>query len=160
MGTESIHRVARRHDIPKAIRALDVLPSHYLDITTETVNPALEASPERWARASLEDASAVGRSVAWRALLNLRLKSGLSSDHVAGWKIVDRGAKWIRLEASSWFMTANIVFHEEDGQVSFATYIRYDNPIAKIVWTPVSVIHRRLAPDVLRAGVRRVERSS
>jgi hypothetical protein len=78
---------------------------------------------------------------------------------VAGWKIADRGDSWIRVEASSWFMTANIVFQIDEGRVSFATFIRYDRPVAALVWTPVSIIHRAIAPDFLRAAVKRVERS-
>jgi hypothetical protein len=55
-------------------------------------------------------------------------------------------------------MTANIIFQFDGDQVSFATLIRYDRGIARMVWTPVSVIHRKLAPDVLRAAVKRIDR--
>lgn len=74
-------------------------------------------------------------------------------------KIADRGASWIRLEANSWFMSANIVFHVEQDRVTFAALILYDNPGAAIVWTPVSAMHRRLAPEVPRAAVVRIGRT-
>lgn len=145
--------------IPKAIRALDTLPSDYVDLFTATASEAAETSPEQWARAALEGASPAGRFIAWRMILGLRLEPRSSPDYVAGWKIADRGDSWIRMEASSWFMTANIVFHVDDEQVSFATFIRYDRWMATLVWTPVSAIHRRLAPDVLRHAVRRINGS-
>ena len=156
-GTTAV--VARQRDIPEAIRALDTLPSDYVDLFVATTGDAAKTSPEQWARAALEGASALGRFMAWRVLLGLRLESRPSPDHLAGWKIADRGDDWIRIEASSWFMTANIVFQVDAARVSFATFIRYDNPIAAVVWTPVSAIHRRVAPDVLSAAVRRINRS-
>lgn len=158
MRTDSAPTVVRRHDIPEAIRALDVLPSDYVDLFVATTPDAARTTPEGWARAALDEASAAGRFMAWRVALGLRLESQPSPEHVAGWKVVDRGDTWIRIEARSWFMTANIAFQVEEGNVSFATFIRYDNPVAKVVWTPVSAIHRRIAPDVLRAAVRRVHR--
>lgn len=151
--------VARQREIPQAIRALDALPSDYIDVFTATAIKASHTPAEQWARAALEAASPLGRFLAWRALLGLRLESGTSSDHVAGWRITDQDQNWIRIEASSWFMTGNIVFIVEEDQVSFATLIRYDHSVGPLVWTPVSVIHRRIAPDVLRAAVRRRARN-
>lgn len=150
--------VIRQRSIPPAIRALDALPSDYVDLFTATARNAADVSPEEWARAALEGASPAGRFIAWRVLLGLRLGPSSSADHVAGWKIVDRGHSWIRLEASSWFMTANIVFQVEQGQVAFASFIRYDHPPAAVIWTAVSAIHRRVAPDVLHHAVRRINR--
>ena len=150
--------VARRKDIPIRIRALDTLPSDYVDLFTAVTDSAATSSAERWARAALEEASALGRFVAWRVLLGLRLETQRSPKHVAGWEIVGAADDRIRIEARSWFMTANIVFQVEPGEVSFATLIRYDNPVAKLVWTPVSAIHRQLAPEVLRAAVWRMGR--
>ena len=151
--------LVQQRTIPNAIRALDTLPSDYSDVFTATASEAAKTSPEQWARAALEGASPVGRFIAWRVVLGLRLESQSSPDYVAGWKIADRGESWIRMEASSWFMTANIVFQVDDEQVSFATFIRYDGRMAEVVWTPVSAVHRRLAPEVLRHAVRRIDRS-
>ncbi|MEA2516412.1 MAG: hypothetical protein QOG16_250, partial [Actinomycetota bacterium] len=150
--------VLQQLTIPDAISALDVLPSDYIDLFVATTPQATDASPELWARVALEEASAAGRFVAWRLLLGLRLESEPSQDHVAGWKIAERGEDWIRIEASSWFMTANIVFTVAENEVSFTTLIRYDRAIAKAIWTPISAIHRQLAPGVLYAAVRRINR--
>jgi hypothetical protein len=97
--------------------------------------------------------------MAWQAVLGLRLESQPSPDYIAGWKIVDRGESWIRLEASGWSMTANIIFKVDEEEVSFVTLIRYDRRVAALIWTPVSAIHRRLAPGFLGHGVRRINRS-
>ncbi|MFF8609571.1 hypothetical protein ACF06X_26990 [Streptomyces sp. NPDC015346] len=107
-------------------------------------------SPEQWARAAFEDVAGLQGQFVWRILLGLRLKRRASPDHVAGWRIADRCDRGIRLEARSWMMTGNLVIHVEDEKVSLATIVRYDRPIAARVWSPLSAIHRRLAPDLLR----------
>jgi hypothetical protein len=119
----------------------------------------MDVSPEQWARAAVEGASPAGRFLAWRVICGLRLQPQPSPDYVGGWKIADRSDNWIRMEASSWFMTAHIVFQIDEGCVSFATLIRYDRRVAALIWTPVSILHRAVAPDFLRAAVKRVERS-
>ena len=96
-----------------------------------------------------------GRSapILWR-LLGLRLGPRPSPDHVQGWTIADRGASWIRLETSSWFMTAHAVAHVADEQLSLALFLRYDRPIAALIWAPVSVLHRRAVPVMLHQAVK------
>lgn len=150
--------VVRQPAMPAAIRALDVPPSDYFDLFVATTEDAELLSAEEWSRLALEESSELGRFVAWRVLLGLRLGPERSPDHVAGWRIVDNDPRAIRIEASSRFMTANIVFHVEPLQVSFATLIRYDNPGAPLVWTAVSVIHRKIAPEILRSAVTRLDR--
>ena len=152
--------VVQERTLSGTIRALDVLPSDYHDVFTAIARDAARTSPERWARVALEGISPLGRFLAWRMLLGLRLEPRPSPDHLAGWRIVDRGDDWIRMESDSWFLTANVIFHVDEDHVSFATLIRYDRPIARLVWTPVSAIHRRLAPGVVRSAVRRVARGS
>jgi hypothetical protein len=158
MRSDIMPLVHQQHRIPEAIRALDRLPCDYVDVFTATANDATDVPPEEWARATIEGASAAGRFMAWQAILGLRLDKRPAPDHIAGWMIAERGDTWIRLEASSWSMTANMIFQIAEETVSFATLIRYDRPVAAFVWTPVSAIHRRLAPDFLGHGVRRINR--
>jgi hypothetical protein len=150
--------VVQQNDIPGWIRGLVTDPD-YVDLFAAPVPDATNISPERWARAAIEEAPAAGRFLAWRVLCGLRLERQHSPTYIAGWKIADRGDNWIKLEASSSLMTANMTFQVEEGLVSFATFIRYDRPIARLVWTPVSAIHRAVAPGFLHAAVRRVDRS-
>jgi hypothetical protein len=138
-------------NIPDAIRGLDTLARlDYVDLFTATTSGTTDESAEEWARAALEE-TPTGRSAPalWR-LLGVRLGPTPSPDYVQGWTIADRGEDWIRIEATSWFMTAHAVVHVDDGHVSLALFVRYDRPIAALIWPPVSVMHRRAVPVMLR----------
>jgi len=69
---------------------------------------------------------------------------------VGGWKIGDRDDNWVRLEAASWFLTAQIVVQVDPEQVSVATFIRYDRPMAAVICPPLSIGHRQAMPGLLR----------
>src|SRR5215468_6493533 len=147
--------VIQQHSIPEVIRALSGMESpDYIDLFTVTTNGAADASPERWSRAAIEDVAGLGGQVIWRGVLGLRLKSRPSTERVGGWKIADRGEDWIRLEASSWLLTAHLVTRLDDGHLSVGTFIRYDHPIAALIWVPASAVHRRLMPGLLHQTVR------
>jgi hypothetical protein len=152
--------VLRRHDIPARVSAADAFdPPDYVDLFVARTTRARDASPEEWARAAMEGANPVGRFLAWQTVLGLRLAGG-GEGHIAGWRIAQQTDDWIRVEASSWFMTAHIVFLVDDDTVSFATSVRYDRPsVAGVVWPAVAVIHRAVAPGFLLGGVHRVLRS-
>ena len=142
-------------NVPEAIRGLDTLASpDYVDLFTATTSRATDKSAEEWARATLED-TPTGRSapLLWRRL-GLRLGPTPSPDYVQGWKIADRGEDWIRIETTSWFMTAHAVVQVDDRHLSLALFIRYDRPIAAHIWTPVSVMHRRAVPVMLRQALK------
>ena len=142
-------------NVPDAIRALDAMgDADYVDAVTMTTDGHIDASPEEWARALLED-TATGRSAPrlWHAL-GLRLGPRPSPDHVQGWRIADHGEDWIRLETSSWFMTGHAVAHIGAADVTLALFVRFDRPIAAVVWPPVSVLHRRVLPVMLRQALR------
>lgn len=86
----------------------------------------------------------------WRGLLGLRLSRRASPETVAGWRIAARGTDWIRLEADSWLIAGNLVIHTVGGRLWLGTFIHYRRPLAKAAWTPLSALHRRLAPGLLR----------
>ena len=147
--------VFQQPNVPKTIRSLSTLDSpDYVDLFTVTTDGAAGRSPEQWARAGIEDAAGLAGQFVWRVLCGLRLRRRPSPDYVGGWKIADRGDNWIRLEAASWFMTAHIVVQVEVGQLSLATFIRYDQPMAALVWPPLSAGHRLAMPGLLRQTVR------
>jgi hypothetical protein len=153
--------VIQQRDIPDVIRALSSMESpDYIDLFTVTSNRAADASPERWCRTAIEDVAGLGGQFIWRGILGLRLKSRPSTERVGGWKIADRGEDWIRLEASSWFLNAHLVTRLDDGHLSVGTFIRYDRPIAALIWVPASAVHRRLMPGLLFQTVRRITSSS
>src|SRR5215467_4128623 len=153
--------VIQQGNLPEVLRALSGMDSpDYIHLFTVTTNVATAASPERSSRSVLEDLAGLGGQFIWRGILGLRLKSRPSTELVGGWKIADRGEDWIRLEASSWFLTAHLVTRLDDRHLSVGRFIRYDRPIAALIWMPASAVHRRLMPGLLDQTVRlRVRRS-
>lgn len=142
--------------LPESFRALGSLPAiDYADrFTLATDAPA---TPEQWARAMFGDVPGFAQQVIWRGLLGLRLSRGRSPDTVAGWRVTGRGEDWIRLEAASWFLSGNLVVRVGGGKVSLGTFLHYDGRLGRRVWPPLSAIHRRLVPGLLRDAVATVE---
>lgn len=153
VGYPRLSTLVGMHHVPAEVRSHGSLDSpDYVDFTASPTG-AIDRSPEEWARAVLED-TPTGRSAPtlWR-LLGLRLGPRPSPDHVQGWRIADRGESWIRLETSSWFMTAHALVHAAEEQLSLALFLRYDRAIAALIWAPVSVLHRRAVPVMLHQAV-------
>jgi hypothetical protein len=142
-------------DVPATMGSVAAMPdADYVDVSVLPADDATDWSPEQWARAVLESAPSARpfAFIPWRVLLGLRLGPWPSPDHVHGWKIAGRGDQWLWLETASWLMTCHAVVHVEDGQVSAALFVRYDHPIAALWWPPLSVVHRRAMPVILRQG--------
>jgi hypothetical protein len=143
------------HNIPESARTLSSLPDiDYADHYTLPTDA--DATPEQWARAMFGNTPSVAELLIWRGLLGLRLSRGRSPATVAGWRIGDRGDEWIRLEAASWLLTGNLLVQAADGRVSLGTFLHYDRRLARSVWLPLSAIHRRLVPGLLRAAAARI----
>lgn len=153
--------VVQERAIPPAIDRLDVIGSDYADLFVATTAVATDATAEAWARLAIEQAPAAGRFLAWQVLCALRLDAARRpAEHVAGWTITGRERCWIRLDARSWFMRANMIFLVEPDRVSFATLVRYEHPVGRAIWGgAVSAIHRRVAPSFLGGAVARMART-
>lgn len=125
----------------------------YEDSFDVSVAAGNERTPEQWGRAVFEDAP---RSVRWFLLvgfrygLNLRLARRTSPEYVFGWAIVDRKPSSLTIESRSWYLTSRLLFKTEPARVMLSTHVRYDKPIAKILWPPVSILHRQILPRLLR----------
>ena len=113
---------------------------------------------EQWARAMFGNEPSLGEIFIWRVVLGLRLSRGRSPGTVAGWRIGDRADDWIRLETESPTMTANLVVRAGGGEVSLTTMLRYDRAPARLIWPPLSAVHRFLVPRVLRDAAARMGR--
>lgn len=122
-----------------------------------TLATTADATPEQWARAMFGNVPSPGEILIWRVVLGLRLSRGRSSETVAGWRIDGRGDDWIRLEAASWFLSANLIVRTGDGEVTLRTVVHYDHPVARAVWPPLSAVHRRLIPGVLRNAAIKIQ---
>lgn len=144
-------------NLPASVRALSSLPDiGYADRFTLATD--LAATPERWARAMFGDVPSVAQLLIWRGLLGLRLSRAGSPATVAGWRIGDSGRDWIRLEASSWFLAGNLLVQPADGRVSLWTLLHYGWRPGRAWWLPLSAVHRRLVPGLLRGAAARVAR--
>ena len=139
------------HNVPESARALSSVPDFdYVDHFSLVTDA--HATPEQWARAMFGDVPSIGQQAIWRGLLQLRLSRGRSPDTVAGWRIGGRGPDWLRLEAASWFLTANLIVRAADGRVSLTTVLRYERRVGHHVWPRLSAVHRQLIPGVLRGA--------
>ncbi len=138
--------------VPESIT--DAFDADYADAFTHPTD--VTATPEQWARTTLEDVAGDGGQRIWRRVLGLRLTQPPWTDTVAGWGVAERGDDWIRLEASSGSLTANLVLLADDRSVTLTTLLRYDRPLGRIVWTPTSPLHRRLVPGLLRDAAARL----
>jgi hypothetical protein len=143
------------HNISASFRALSSLPDiDYADQFTLATNA--EATPEQWARAMFGDVPSVAELLIWRVLLGLRLSRGRSPVTVAGWRIGDHGRDWIRLETASWFLTGNFLVQTASGCVSLGTFLHHDRSLGHVLWPPLSAIHRRLIPGLLRTAAAKI----
>ena len=141
--------------VPEPIRSRhDLDRVDYVDLFTLHTTEATTHSPERWARAVLEEGDSARRFafIPWRVMLGLRLGPSHTPRYVHGWKIAAGGDDWIRLEAASWLMTCHAVAQIADGEVSVALFVRYDHPVAGPWWSLLSPVHRRGMPVILHQG--------
>lgn len=111
--------------VPEPIGSLDTLVEpNYTDIVTAAVSEASSRTAEQWLRAMFDG---VPRALLCfvpfiqRVALGLRLERQASPDHVLGWKIANRGDRWVRLEAASWLLTGHVLVYVDHGRLSFAT---------------------------------------
>ena len=142
--------------LPASVRTLSSLSR--IDYADHFVLPidAAAATVERWARVMFGDTPDAIELFLWRGLMGLRLSRTVSADTVAGWQIGEQGDEWIRLEATSWFLAANLVVQATGDSVALGTFLRYDRWLAHLVWPPLSVLHRQLVPGVLRKAASRI----
>lgn len=143
--------------IPAAIRALSPMDADYIDLFVAS-HGADGATPERWARAAMEEGPGLGRFLAWQVACGLRLDTTPSPGRVAGWAVGERRDDLIRMEASSWYLTAHVAFLTQGSTVSMATFVRYDRPLARALWGAISVVHRAAVPGFLGAAAGRIAR--
>jgi hypothetical protein len=155
MNSDRVESAVGAQRIPASVRALSSLPA--VDYADQfTLSTDVKATPERWARAMFGDIPSPAERLIWRGLLGLRLSRERSRDTVGGWRIGGSGEDWIRLEAASWFLAGNLVVQAADGRVSLVTFLHYSRRVGHGVWPPLSAVHRRIVPGVLRDAATRV----
>jgi len=149
--------VQTRRPVPDEILALSPMTDpDYVDVFS--MDRGLPGrSPEQWARAMFGNVPSRTERVIWRGVLGFGLSRGRSPDTVGGWRIGGRGPDWIRVETASASLAANMLVQTGGGAVAWTTCLRFDRPLGRVIWTPASVVHRRLVPGVLRAAAVRLD---
>ena len=113
-----------------------------------------ERTMESLARAALEDVPLALRVVilaAHRFVLRFRLGPLSSVAHVLGWRIVTSAPDCVVLEADGPLIRGVMVGRRSGPSVTvLETFVFYHQPAARPVWTVVGVLHRRIAPILLR----------
>lgn len=148
-----------RAPVPPEIAALDVLPgAGYIDAYEFATDPDDQRSPAQWAAAVFEG-SALRAFVrfGWRWGLLLRLAPKGKPGHVLGWPVqtVCGDPIAVVLAQESPLLSARLVFRAPPGTLQFSTYVRATGKIGRVVWAVAAVLHRRLAPYLLKSALRR-----
>lgn len=150
--------VAWERGVPETIRSLDTLDrADYLDRFSAETADVPRRSAEEWVRDVLASAPVGLRTLiplVHRYLLGLRLAPGGSPSNLFGWRVAERTATWVRLEASGWLIAGHLLVYTEERELTVATFVRYNHPLARLIWPPVSLIHRRVGIALMRHGLR------
>jgi hypothetical protein len=64
--------------------------------------------------------------------------------------IVERSPDETVCHLRSWFLGAYNTFRFADGRLVWSTFVSYERPIARVIWPPVSLLHRPLVRIALR----------
>lgn len=113
-------------------------------------------APQDWAREMFERAPGALRwpvLVGWRAVLRLRLGPAHSPDHVLGWQITQSTESALVLESGSTLLTARKTFLVNASQIIVTTYVRYERPLGRYIWSVVAPVHHRTEPLLLTRAV-------
>jgi hypothetical protein len=73
-----------------------------------------------------------------------------SPDHILGWRIVEQRPDETVCQLRAWFLNAYNTFLCVDGRLVWSTFVRYERSVARVVWPPVSLLHRPLVRIALR----------
>jgi hypothetical protein len=149
--------VAWQRPAPAEFRSLSPLTKvDYSDLVVGRTDPRADRTPEQWAQVMLDGLPAPLRAlipIVQRGVLGLRLRRRPEPDRLLGWRIAEREKQRLRIEADGRLIAANVVLAIDFGRLSFATFVRYDHPLAALVWRPVSLLHRYAAIRLVRAAV-------
>jgi hypothetical protein len=152
---------AREIPVPPDARALSVLPRvDYEDATVIDTELAHEFTAEQWARTLLEDAPANMRRALRSGWAALGLKHGSTDDdrRILGWEVGRKSDDFVLLVGSSRVgMPGEVLVKRKRGALLVATFLQFENPVARAAWAPIGPGHRQIVRHLLEQGVDRVE---
>lgn len=153
---EGVRRSTIDADRVRAARAADFACAYEIDIA-----PGDDRTSEEWAREAWEGAPVPLRwfmLLGWRVVLGLRLGPRTSPDHILGWRITDRTPDTTVCQLASPFLEASNTFRRVEGRLVWSTEVVYDRGIARVIWPPVSLVHRPLVRVALQRAARQGDR--
>jgi hypothetical protein len=140
---------ARRCEVTESPAPL----SDYADAFEVTVDEADTRTAEEVMRTGLSRVAPSRFSallMAHRHLLGFRLGPPSAPDHVMGWRVVTSEPDQCRLEADGPVMAGTMVMRRADPvTMRLTTFVRYRQPLARIIWAFAGPIHRRAAPQLM-----------
>jgi hypothetical protein len=151
-ATRRVRRTAVTNDVAASDQAADFVCAYEVDIASGD-----ERSAELWAREAWEGASAPLQwfmLAGWRFVLGLRLGPRSSSEHILGWSITRRSPDETVCQLRSRFLSASNIFRRVNGRLVWSTHVTYYRPIARVIWLPVSLLHRPIVRIALRRAAR------
>lgn len=158
---DAIRRASRvrQVDVPQYVKALSTLPRiDYADTFFVDVGPAAERTAEQWAREILEGAPPATRTrlLAGWASIGLMIGGDRSGDRVLGWRVLRRTPDVVLLGADSRIGMPGELLITKDGEtLVFATFLRFANPIVRVLWAAVKPPHVRTVSALLEEARRR-----
>jgi hypothetical protein len=130
----------------------------YEDAFAVDVGPTHTRSAEQWVREILEGAPSNVRLKllsGWSAI-GIKLRLPGSDRTVLGWDIRSSDPDCALLGADSRVgMPGELLLRREDNRLLFATFVRYDNPIARALWASIEAAHVRTVRSILELASRR-----
>jgi hypothetical protein len=155
-------RPVREINLPREARRLSTLSRvDYTDAFLLETGHAQDRTGEQWARAMLEDASAGTRKALRQGWFALGLRLGPTSDRrrVLGWEVRRSSPDLALLATSSRIgAEAEVLCKRQQDSVLVATFMKLNNPIARLVWGQVAPRHRRVLRHLLSQAGRRETR--
>jgi hypothetical protein len=138
--------------------ALDEL-ADYTDFFEVEVTHPDDRTAEEWARSALEGMPTALRALvlfAHRRLLRFGLGPLEEADHVLGWRVVSSEPDAVRLEAEGPLLRAVLVGRRTSPtSTALRTSLFFRRRrAARLTWTVVGPVHRRVAPYLLARAAR------
>jgi Protein of unknown function (DUF2867) len=151
-GTRRAHRI----EVPEPANPL--LPADYASAFEVSIADCDARSAEEWGRAIFEDAPAALRGLVvfgWRHVLRFRLGPSGSAGHVLGWTISASTPDSLSLEVRSALTSARKVLRVDDYRLRVSTFVRYERPLGRVLWTAVAPVHHLTEPYLLGTAASR-----
>ncbi len=147
-----------RIEADDALLACSTLPRvDHVDVHLLRIGRPRVRTPEAWAREILEHTSVTMRMrlrTGWSAL-GIALHHG-RYDTIAGWPITANTAEYVRLHGDSRAgLTGQLVTRVSDEGVTFATFVRLGNPVARMVWAKVLPAHLTIVRSLVEEAAER-----